>query len=280
MKTNKIRVTILNGNRVVKLNQNNLDECIRFINEENISYVKIDDDIDQYSDLNFLNECNNIKYLSFANHFINDISAIKNLKLEILALHDTKAPINIGELKNLKTLYITWYKKIEGLGEVDNLNELNIWSYAPKSRDIDEIAKLKNLRFLSITQSKIDSLNGIANLNQLKSLQLNYLRTLTQINEIESVTSLEKLEIESCKNIEDFSKIKRLNYLYELNLFKCGEIESINFINELSNLKNFAFYETNVKDGDISPCMNIKNVWFDNKKHYSHKNTEFNNVFD
>jgi len=279
---NNVKVTESNdGTKCVILNQNNLENCFKLINDNEIKEVKINGNFDKYKDLSVLSECPGIEALYIDNQFIEDLSTLYSLKyLKKLGTGETKAELELGNLSTLEQLYITWHKKISGLSKLLNLKELSIWDYAPKTGDLEEISNLFGLETLIITQSRIRTLKGISNLNQLKNLQLNYLRTLSDISDIDKINNLEKLELESCKNIEDFSVIKNLKNLYELDLFKCKEMENINFIKDLSNLRNFAFYGTKVNDGDLSLCMHVKNVHFDNKKHYSHKSNEFHNYFD
>ena len=269
----------MDGEQIVILNQNHMEECFRYINENNITEIEIDNTMDKYNDLSFLNECVDIKALYLDNHFIKDISIIYSLKNLIkFGIEEPKIAIDFADLLNLEQLYITWHKKIEGLKNLSNLKELSIWNYAPKTQDLQEISSLENLENLIITQSKIGSLNGIGKL-PLKSLQLNFLRTLKEINEVGDVTSLEKVELESCKKIIDYSYLGNLNQLQELILLKCGDIESIGFVKKLNNLKRLSFYGSNIKDGDIGYCENIENLWFDNKKHYSHKISDFRDDF-
>ncbi|PGZ90450.1 leucine-rich repeat protein [Bacillus sp. AFS029533] len=279
---NDVKVTESNdGTKCVILNQNNLENCFKLINDHEIMELKINDKFNKYKDLSFLSECPNIEAIYIDNHFIEDLSKLYSLKnLKKLGTGEAKVKLELENLWTLEKLYITWHNKISGLSKLLNLKQLSIWDYAPKTRDLEEISNLFRLETLIITQSRIKTLKGISNLKQLKNLQLYYLRTLTDISDIDEVNNLGKLELENCKNIEDFSVIKNLNNLYQLDLFKCGDMENINFIKNLSNLRNLAFYGTKVNDGDLSLCMNVKNVHFDNKKHYSHKSNEFNNYFD
>lgn len=274
---NNVKVTeSSNGTKCVTLNQNNLENCFKLINDYGIKEVEISDNFDKYKDLSFLNECPNIESLSIENHHIKDISYIYNLKkLHTFGIDEPYIAIDFERLKGLKSLHLTWHKKVQGLNNLENLKELYIWNYVPASRDFTEISNLINLEDLVITQAKIDSLNGISNLKRLKNLQLNLSRLLTDIDDVALVTSLETLEIEGCKNIKDFTMLSNLKQLKVLDLFKCGEIQSIKFVEELSNLKVFSFYNTNVIDGDISPCVGIEEVYFSNKKHYSHKEADF-----
>lgn len=55
-----------------------------------------------------------------------------------------------------------------------------------------------------------------------------------------------------------------------------AEISTLNFLKGLKKLKHFGFAGTNIKNGDLSPCIGIEHVGFNNKRHYSHTYEELN----
>ena len=119
-------------------------------------------------------------------------------------------------------------------------------------------------------QMSIETLSEIGTRNRLRSMHLNYCSKLTDISALEDCQSLEVVEFESCKNIRDLTPLTTLKQLKHLKLFKCGEIPSLSFINEIPSLESIIFTETNVLDGDLSPCMRLKSAWSSTgKKHYN-----------
>jgi protein phosphatase 1 regulatory subunit 7 len=44
----------------------------------------------------------------------------------------------------------------------------------------------------------------------------------------------------------------------------------------MPKLKQFMFVDTNIVDGDLSPCIGLEYSGFFDKKHYSHKFKELN----
>lgn len=281
-KVGNIKLRIENNKEEILINDTYLQECINYINDNFIKKVDISYPRYKGGNLEFLKHCPIIEEIALESECLQDISGITYLKnLKVLSLSeetviDGKNGIDLGKLLNLETLYLTWSKKIKGINKLLNLTELAIWKYKPKSKDLGELAPLKNLRKLTLVQSHIENLNGISKLEKLRKVELNSLRKLNSLSDINMLNEcLTILEIESCKNVEDLIKIGHLECLESLTLANCGEISSIDFIKKLPNLKKLVFLGTNVLNGDISPCVGINYVMFDNKKHYSHNINAF-----
>ena len=54
--------------------------------------------------------------------------------------------------------------------------------------------------------------------------------------------------------------------------------DGISFIRKMKNLKFFSFVKTNIKDGDITPCLGLEYAGFDDKRHYSHRMKQVNRI--
>ncbi|MBO9131058.1 hypothetical protein [Bacillus sp. 165] len=122
---NNVKVTESNdGTKCVILNQNNLENCFKLINDYEIKEVKINENFDKYKDLSLLSECPDIEALYINNHFIEDISKLYILKnLKKLGTGEIKVELDLGNLTTLEKLYITWHKKISGLSNLLNLKD-------------------------------------------------------------------------------------------------------------------------------------------------------------
>ncbi|MGH0540549.1 hypothetical protein ACQVPW_03025 [Bacillus cereus] len=262
----------------VLVSQKNLKGCIEYINTFNVFGVQINDMYYEMEDLNFLKDCKSIIHLSLDSIYLKDISSIYDLKnLKDLSVAESNYKLELNKLTNLESLSMYCNKKVTGLQELVNLKSLSLWKYSPKNRDLNELKNLRKLEELRITQSKIDSISGVENFESLNSLKLNYLRTLKTIEYLKyGSRKLYDLEIESCKNIEDFSFIQYLKSLETLKLLSCGDMPTISFIESLDRLKHFSFVGSNIVDGDLSACEKIEFVSFTDKRHYSHKNKDFN----
>ncbi|WP_341356751.1 hypothetical protein [Rossellomorea sp. y25] len=257
------------------ISQEHLEECLEYINQHKVFQVEINDDF-EHEDVHFLHECPTIEKLSISNHFIKDISGIYNLKkLKTLAINDTKTTLQLklNNLTTLEALYGELPKKTTGLEELINLKKLELWKYSPKNSNFEELKGLLKVKDIRLTQAKITSLKGIEKLNQLEKFELSYNNALTDIDDISD--SIVNLEIHSCKKIINFNPINRLKKLEKLKLTECGEVPSLSFIEELANLKSFVFSGTTVLDGNLSACEGIEYIYFTEKKHYSHRNKDF-----
>ncbi|MBK0010276.1 leucine-rich repeat domain-containing protein [Bacillus sp. S35] len=261
----------------VYINDKYLDECIEYINRHRVKSLNITNEHYKREDINFLFQCNHIEYLSIHGEYLKDISGIYSLKnLKGLGITSTNLDIDLSHLNTLESLTLSWNKKFKNINQLSNLKGLYIWKYNPGNKNLEEFKELKNLENLHLTQCRVESLQGIQYLNKLNSLDIAYLRSLKSLEGLENLdVSLKFLKIEACKNIEDVSVIGLLKNLEKLSLPRCGELPSINFIKNLKKLNGFSFLGTNVLDGDISPCTRLKQVYFTNKKHYSHKEKDF-----
>lgn len=261
----------------VYINDKYLDECIEYINKHRVKSLNITNEYYKKEDINFLLQCNHIEYLSIDGGYLKDISGIYSLKnLKGLGTASINLDIDLARLNTLESLTLSWNKKFKNINKLSNLKGLYIWNYNPKNKNLEDFKELKNLKSLLLAQCRIESLQGIQHLNQLSSLEIAYLRSLKSLKGLGNLdVSLKFLKIEACKNIQDISDIGLLKNLEKLSLTKCGELTSINFIRNLKKLTGFSFLSTNVLDGDISPCTRLKQVYFTNKKHYSHKENDF-----
>ncbi|MFC0187156.1 leucine-rich repeat domain-containing protein [Fictibacillus aquaticus] len=282
MKLQKDKNVILrvydDGEVDVMISSKYLDECIEYINLHHITKIDIKDLYYEGEDLEFLSQCPTVKKVSIASEDLKDISGLFFLEnVTHLAIEGTtivKKGIDFSLFPNLESLGFQWNKKLQGFHQLPALKELYLCNYAPKHGNLEELSALNELEELTITQSKVRTLQGIQHLSKLRKLELNYMRTLTSLEGIEGLDSLQRLDITSCKNITDLSRIQSLNSLEWVFLDRCGEIPSIGFVQSLHRLKHFVFPKTNVLDGDITLCLHIDYVHFDSKKHYSHKWTD------
>ncbi|WP_144551293.1 leucine-rich repeat domain-containing protein [Peribacillus simplex] len=278
-KLNNILLRKSPGGDTVLVSSPNLPKEISFINENQITKVEINDYYYDLNEINFLSECPGIEQITINHFYLKDYSGIYNLKnLKTLDIGETEKNniLMLNELPFLESLYCYWTPKITGLNFQVNLQELLIWKYAPKERDLSVLFDLTKLKFLNLTQPKIDSLNGIQKLNNLEHVEVNNSRTLYNIETIKELkNSLKKLEINQCKNINNIHEIEHLINLEYLIFSDCGEVPSINFVGGLKNLNHFSFDGTTVLNGDLSPCIGIEYVNFTDKKHYSHSRKDF-----
>ncbi len=197
-------------------------------------------------------------------HYLNNL---KKIAINIIT-NDTQL-IDFTCFPILDTCFFDWRPKAKSIFQCTTLRDLRISKF--KKDDLANLQELTNLESLLISSSPIKSLKGIENL-KLSSLKLNYLTKLDSLTYIEGLAnSLQELDIHACKKINSIESISFLKRLDKLGVNNCGEISSIKPIKNLKKLDRFNFWETtNILDGDMTPCLNIKKVAFQNRKHYTH----------
>lgn len=172
-------------------------------------------------------------------------------KLKVL---DTRQPGPYMFPDGLQTLYI-WYLKLKGKG----LCSINF----PKA-----------LTSLSINWSDIDNLVGLP--SGLTHFGIAYTRKLSSLNGLEnSSESLQELCIENCPRLREYSSLSLCESINKLLICRCREIPDISFVNKMKLLRHFAFPGTDVQSHDLAPLKGVKSVYFDNKKEYNYKLSDF-----
>ena len=105
-------------------------------------------------------------------------------------------------MPNLHTLVLTQPRKsIVGIGMVKELISLIIWNYTPKTRDLNELAGLKKLEYLKLIQPRIDSLDGIEQMDALSKLEIYYSRTLKDVSAVSRCKEHVEVELSNTPNL-------------------------------------------------------------------------------
>lgn len=206
---------------------------------------------------------------------IHSLNNLKRMALNIIA-NDNQL-IDFTCFPHIETCMFDWRPKAKSIFECKSLKYLRINKL--KKTDLTDFKKLSNLEVLKIASSSIKTLKGIETLN-LNTLGLYYLNSLESLVNVDGLAStLKELDIQTCKKINNIKDIASLLNLEKLGINNCGEIESIKPVSNLKRLNRFEFWEsTNIVDGDITPCLNLKEVAFQNRKHYTHTNEEINKI--
>jgi hypothetical protein len=280
LKDGNVRIRVdEDGSVSVKINEDNIKESIAYIQEHQINNVDISYDLDQ---VDYLSECPDIETISLGGEGLKDVTGLYHLKkLKSLSINETSSSLKIDfeRIPSLEVLYGQLPPKAKGMGTLENLKEITLWSYKPKTKNLEQFSELRNLKSLELIQSNIISLKGAEGLESLETLGLYYLRSFHDLKGLESLSkSLRVLEMENCKKISNFTPIAELKYLEKLTMLDCGEIASIKFAKSLPQLKLLAFGGTTVLDGDLHPCERIEHVYFTQKKHYTHGLEEYTAV--
>lgn len=222
-----------NGKRTLRIFAADLAEEADYIFENNISRVNIEtlDPVALYRwheqritggevpefrkmpsaevDLSPLRKCKHIEMLHLEGNLVNaevlaELSCLHTLSID----NESRTnPVRIDMLPNLKELWIHKYgKNILGLPASTGLESVRLWNYAPKRRNLTEFEKLKNLRELSLIQVRIDTLEGIERLLALRSFEIYYSRSLSDISALKKCPWLENIVLERVPKIKRPSK--------------------------------------------------------------------------
>lgn len=280
LKVGNVRLRVdEDGGVSVKISEDNIKESITYIQEHKINNVDISYELDQ---VYFLSECPDIEIVSLGGEDLKDVSGLYHLQnLKSLSINETRPSLEIDfeRIPSLEVLYGQIPPKAKGIRTHENLKEITLWSYKPKTKNLEQFSGLSNLKSLELIQSNITSLRGAEGLKSLEKLDLYSLTSLSDLKDIKNLSkSLRVLNIEKCKKISGFTPIAELKDLEKLSMLDCGEVASIQFVNQLPGLKMLAFGGTTVLDGDLNPCERIEHVYFTQKKQYTHRLKEYTAV--
>ena len=160
-------------------------------------------------------------------------------------------PIEIGYLKDLETLRVSWSVITEipsSIGQLKNLKELYLGTNMLLMKLPEEIGDLVSLTRLDLSTTMIGSLPAsIGRLRNLKDLDLSLTIRLTELpQEICKLDNLENLNLgeSSIKSLP--SVIVKLSKLKRLDVNKTKIRKLPKFIEKLSSLRYLNVYGTNI----------------------------------
>ncbi len=204
---------------------------------------------------------------------INDLRSLRRVKVFTYC----KTELRFSGLPLLEDCSLEWRSKASSLFAHRGLRKVFINKCPLK--DLRAISTMTSLESLSLASPKLETLQGIEALTALTFLGLYVARRLTSVDGVEAVPNLVQLEVNDCPKVRNIAPLGALHRLRKLQLCNDGDIETIRPLRELKELEQFLFYEsTNVLDGDLSPLKSLpklEHVTFMDRKHYSHRRTEF-----
>lgn len=229
--------------------------------------------------LSFLSSIPHLEAFKIIDWKINDISPIHYLnQLRTLEVSTyCKTEINFLSFPNLEKCSLQWRPKAKSLFKSKNLKRLFLNRYTGK--DTASFSELVGLQSLSLANCPVRDLDGLKTLKHLSFLSLHRLTKLESISAVAELTNLKALEINVCRKVRSINGIVKLSQLRKLELNDNGDLDSLAGIEALQSLESFLFYgTTNIDDGDLSPLTKLKKLSklsFKDRKHYSHKLSDF-----
>ncbi|MBP1677379.1 MAG: hypothetical protein H6Q20_1938 [Bacteroidetes bacterium] len=273
MEINGFKVRKSNWGKLLILDYNKINDSLEFMKKHKITGIHINYTANNnrtLEDVYFLEAFDFLEKVEIIFTSVDDFTGIYKLpNLKSLYLGDiTKKEIDFTKLPNLEECLFQWRNNVKGFFDLRKLKKLTVFKYSNKT--LEGFNRFTTLTELNVFNSfSIASLKGIGGL-KISKLNLGLLPKLESLDYIDQLSeSLKEIELDTCKKIKSIEIISKLPNLEIFNAYNCGEIDSINSIRTLKKLKGICVGFT-VLDGDMSPCIGLKNVTFVNKKHYSH----------
>lgn len=265
--------------KVFLFDSERIDEGIEYIRQHDLRIIEINSFLGyKKKDLNFLSEIADFLDGIIVPEDFADLSILNSLhKLKTLGFADNKKTvIDLSNFPDLTTLACEYSKRLVSLESCEQLRSLTLTNYKSDSANLTTLPDLTSLNSLDLFVTRIASLEGIERFPFLEELTLFRASQLENIESLREVKgTLKAIEIDTCKKIVSYEVLGELENLERLLISKSKPIASIEFVRSLPKLDFFSFMETNIEDGDLSPCVGIGYVGFDNKRHYSHKFSDF-----
>lgn len=252
----------------------NLNAELNYIINHNIKSIALNQfDSKSINSLKFIDSLGFIEKISLdeIDLGLQDLYSLKNLKELSVNIKNKGQHLDYSKFSKLEILSIDWYNNFPDLSKNENLKELYIWKFKPKSKSLTELSLPKNLEKLHITESNILSLEGLE-LDNLKVFEGHYCNTLETVKGIENFSKkLNILILDYCRKLTFYEDLKFAENIEKLILGNSGDIPNLKWLKNLTKIKHFTFVNTKLTDGDTSPCFGIDYVGFKNQKYYNYK---------
>ena len=203
-----------------------------------------------------------------------DLSAVSDMvNLQKLTIsYSYEGVIDFSKLQNLQSCFLGYPKKIDSLFHAKSLIDLSLDEF--KYKNFQRISELSNLKSLTLSNSSIDSLKFLQELN-LEILELSNCKKIQSFETIAKLSDLKKLIIDGCKEIYDLDFIKNLKKLEWLDLSYNKNLKSILPLINCIKLKELMLCaNSTIDDGDLSVLNrlnDLKILMISNRKHYNFK---------
>jgi hypothetical protein len=235
------------------------------------------------ADLSFLADFPNLRYLEVIDQKrvntrpIDGLSNLRGLRLE-----SPGTGIDFSYFPELEVFVGDWHSDNSNVRRCEELRQLRVWQFKPKSLDLSDLANITRLEWLDLTQTGIVSLAGLETLPDLRYCQISYAPKLESLAALTSDgIELRELSIEKSKKIVSYEPIAALRSLRRLKLSDCASMPDLKWTKGLDQLDFFSFVETNVEDGDLWPLLQLPKLRYvgtSDKKHYNYRFAAINEI--
>jgi hypothetical protein len=152
-------------------------------------------------DISFLSNLSFLKSLEIYCWEAKGLKVIESLpKLEVLGLQcKSSQKIDFSNFNNLRVALITWSKGLSSLLDISSIEVLNIQNYP--HTNLEPISSISQLKNLYLTSRKLETLNGIEQLQSLLKLDLYNCPSLVSLAGTELCSNLKTIETEACNRV-------------------------------------------------------------------------------
>ncbi len=218
----------------------------RTIEKRGLNGLSIFDDLDPLPSLDFLRECDFLKYLAIQCihdqnfDFLRELPQLEHLSAGLSVTMNNE--IDLSNQTNLTHLALEWRKgRILGLENCSKIGDLCLIDFNEDSLEL--VRARPEITRLRIKTGSVRSLDGIDALNRLVEAEIGNCRRLRSISHLNGLPNLATLRIESCRKITDYEDLDELPKLKSLNLINCGDIPNIHFEDRFPSLEEFRLLE-------------------------------------
>jgi len=197
-----------------------------------------------------------------------DLSLLSEFKaLERLVLVEAQE-VDLGAVPRLKSYRGPWSARCH-LEACVNIEDLCLEKFAPATGDMQSLAMLRDLRDLELRSTSITSFVGM-DFDKLHNLGVFRAPKLASLNGILGAPSLRRLMLSGCKRLHEFEALAGLKSLETLVLTGGLTIRSVDFVASMHQLAEFRVVDSMIQDGNTLPLLTVPNLYFNDKKSYSH----------
>lgn len=217
--------------------KNSNGKVAKVIEEKNIKFASVELSLHE----SVIEELSEIWYIVFDNPKIKveSLYKLKNLK-GINVINDYKeTDFDFSIIPNLREIKMTWNPNLK-FKSVNNIEYLELHHFDGALADLE---LPKSLKVLKLRGGRIRDIEGLSELDSLKSLEISYSRTLQNFGEIGKLTDLEHLHLQNCSKLDEIKFIKNLKKLNHLTLWACKKIKSYNPIYSLKKLNKLVAHQ-------------------------------------
>ncbi|SFK87346.1 hypothetical protein SAMN05216357_107107 [Porphyromonadaceae bacterium KH3CP3RA] len=209
---------------------------------------------------------NDIQRLSIDLWETKDLNGIKNLKklkrLGISKIVKSSVSLKVIEnLDNLEMLFTSISKDIETIGLLKKFNLVSLSEI--KTDNLDFLSNNIHLSKLWISLGSIKNISGIAKVQNLKTLSIHQLKGFDDFvanSVLSNCNNLEDLELMNLANLSRFTFISNLKNLRTLNLEGLKKIDSYKDFGQCDSLKVISGYDSRPLDKSLVGLENLDSI--------------------